>query len=174
MDEPLNEKSVETQPEYDQVKLQMLMQEMRGQQNIGLGIMGGVVAAAIGAALWASITALTNYQIGWMAVGVGFLVGFGVRFLGKGLDKSFGVVGALFSLLGCLAGNLLAVCIAVAKHQGIPLMDLITRLDLQIVLSLMNETFNPMDLLFYGIAVYEGYKFSFRPISVAESDKAKI
>ena len=25
----------------------------------------------------------------------------------------------------------------------------------------MLETFNPMDVLFYGIALYEGYRFSF-------------
>ena len=28
----------------------------------------------------------------------------------------------------------------------------------------MVATFSPMDLLFYGIAVYEGYKFSFRQV----------
>ena len=27
----------------------------------------------------------------------------------------------------------------------------------------MMATFSPMDLVFYGIAMYEGYKFSFRP-----------
>jgi hypothetical protein len=101
------------------------------------------------------------------------LVGFGVRLLGKGLDPKFGVVGALFSLLGCLAGNLLVVCILIAKYQGIPLIELIARLDLSIIFDLMSKNFNPMDLLFYGIAVYEGYKFSFRPISVVE-DKVKL
>lgn len=29
----------------------------------------------------------------------------------------------------------------------------------------MVATFSPMDLLFYGIAVYEGYKLSFRRVS---------
>ena len=28
----------------------------------------------------------------------------------------------------------------------------------------MVETFHPMDLLFYGIAIYEGYRFSFREL----------
>lgn len=173
MDEPISEKTIESKPEYDQVKLQMLMQEMRDQQNLAMGILGGLIAAIVGAALWATITALTHYQIGWMAVGVGFLVGFGVRLLGKGMDQKFGVVGALFSLLGCLCGNLLVVCILVAKYQGIPLIELITRLDLPIIFDLMGKNFNPMDLLFYGIAVYEGYKFSFRPISIAE-DQVKL
>jgi len=53
------------------------------------------------------------------------------------------------------------------------MIELIARLDLPIVFDLLSKNFNPMDLLFYGIAVYEGYKFSFRPISVAE-DQVKV
>jgi len=30
------------------------------------------------------------------------------------------------------------------------------------------RTFDPMDILFYGIAVYEGYKLSFRQVSPEE------
>jgi len=35
----------------------------------------------------------------------------------------------------------------------------------------MTATFNPMDLLFYGLAVYAGYRFSFRRISAEELAK---
>jgi hypothetical protein len=35
----------------------------------------------------------------------------------------------------------------------------------------MQATFNPMDLLFYGIGVYEGYRFSFRQVSQADLTK---
>jgi hypothetical protein len=38
-------------------------------------------------------------------------------------------------------------------------------LDVEIVKELMIATFNPMDLLFYGVAVYEGYKLSFRQLT---------
>jgi hypothetical protein len=108
-----------------------------------------------------------------MAVGVGFLVGFSVRQFGKGLDQSFGMAGALLSLIGCLTGNLLAVCIAVSRHQSIPLLDLLLRLDFGTIVYFIKETFNPMDLLFYGIAVYEGFKFSFYKVSSTELAKAK-
>jgi len=64
------------------------------------------VAAGIGAALWALITVATNYQIGFMALGVGFLVGHSVRAFGKGVDTGFGVLGAVLALAGCLAGKI--------------------------------------------------------------------
>jgi hypothetical protein len=168
MTDQTNEQLEKGTVDIDQVKSQMVMQEMKDNQNLLFGMIGGIVAAAIGAAIWATITAMTNFQIGWMAVGVGFLVGHAVRMCGKGIDKSFGIVGATLSLLGCLAGNLLTVCIAISRHQQIPFFDLLSRLNPEIVLELMRATFSPMDLLFYGIAVYEGYKFSFRKISKEE------
>ena len=169
MTDQKNEQFEKGAVDIDQVKSQMVMQEMKDNQNLLFGMIGGIVAAAIGAAIWATLTAMTNFQIGWMAVGVGFLVGHAVRMCGKGIDKSFGMVGATLSLLGCIAGNLLTVCIAISRHQQIPFFDLLSRLNPEIVVDLMRATFNPMDLLFYGIAVYEGYRFSFRRISEGES-----
>lgn len=171
MDDQTTEQLQKGTGQIDQAQFQMSLQEMRDNQNLLFGIIGGTVAAAIGAVIWAIMTGVTNYQIGWMAVGVGFLVGYTVRICGKGIDTSFGVVGAILSLLGCLAGNLLTVCIVVSRHEHIAFFDLLSRLDAEITIELMKATFNPMDLLFYGIAIYEGYKFSFRKISREELTK---
>jgi hypothetical protein len=168
MTEQTNEEVEKGAVEIDQARIQMLVQEIRDNQNLLFGILGGMVAAAVGAAIWAVITALTNFQIGWMAVGVGFLVGYAVRMCGKGIDKSFKFAGAALSLLGCLAGNLFTICIVISRHQHIPFFQILSRLNPAIVADLMKATFNPMDVLFYGIAVYEGYRFSFRRISKEE------
>lgn len=172
MNDQENEKSNE-QPEdetveVDQMKLEMKMRELRDNQNLQIGILGGFVAALLGAAIWAVVTVLTGYQIGWMAVGVGLLVGFAVRLFGKGIDTSFGIAGAALSLVGCLLGNLLTVCVVLSRQESIPLLDVISRLNAEIIVGLMKATFSPMDLLFYGIAVYEGYKFAFYKIPEEE------
>ncbi len=168
-DETRDETTAQPQaPELDPTRLHHLMERLRGEQNLNLGILGGAAAALVGAALWAGITVATGYQIGWMAVGVGFLVGFAVRAAGKGIDKAFGVVGAAWALLGCGAGNLLAVCAMVARQESLPFFEIVSRLDFTIARELMVATFSPMDLLFYGLAVYEGYKFSFRQLSQEE------
>jgi len=162
----------EGQVEINQVKLAYLMQQIRDNQNLSLAIAGGAGAALLGACLWAIITMATGYQIGFMAIGVGFMVGYTVRFFGKGIDKSFGLSGAILSLLGCLAGNLLAACASLAQYENMGFFDVLSRLDPDIALEIMAATFSPMDLLFYGIAVYEGYKFSFRQMT--EQDLASI
>ena len=162
----------ETESTIDPLILRAAMQRMRSEQNLIMATLAGEAAALIGGCAWAATTVMTNYQIGWMAVGIGFLVGYAVKTFGKGIDRSFGIVGAVWSLAGCAAGNLLTVVGTIAKQQNIPVMNILEKLDAEIIASLMQATFNPMDVLFYGIAVYEGYRFSFRQIT--QTDLTKI
>lgn len=148
----------------DQAEFKRRQQELRANQNMSLALLAGLGAAILGAGVWAMITALTGYQIGFMAVGVGFLVGSAVRRFGKGIDVSFGIVGAALALFGCLLGNLLAACIAVCRQEQIGFLYLLLRLAPAAVADLMKIAFSPMDVLFYGIAIYEGFKFSLRRI----------
>ena len=80
--------------------------EPRG--NFALAIGAGLTAAIVGAAVWAIITITIKYQIGWMAIGVGFLVGFAISYAG-GTGVGFRILGALLALLGCVAGNFLSI-----------------------------------------------------------------
>jgi len=156
--------TVELEPGRVEYALGML----RDQQNLGIGILAGSVAAIVGAGLWALVTVMTGYQIGWMAVGVGVLVGLALRKLGKGIDKTFGIAGAGLALLGCVLGNLLAVCRFVAVQEAIPFLQVLGRLTPGAAVELLKVTFSPMDILFYGLAVYEGYKLAFRQVTQAE------
>lgn len=166
-DETANINEAQTPP-VDHAQLQFALQQLRSQQNLALGALAGVAAGAVGAGVWAGVTVATGYQIGWMAVAVGLLVGFAVRVAGKGIDGIFGVVGAVISLVGCAVGNLLGVCGMIASQESMGFVEVLSRLDFAVVQELMVATFNPMDLLFYGIAVYEGYRFSFRQVTQEE------
>ena len=133
--------------------------------NLGAAVVGGLVAALVGALIWAVITVTTKFQIGFMAVGVGFLVAWAVRTLGKGRDTTFGIIGGVFALLGCLLGNLLSACGFLAGQASEPVMSVTLRVlgNPASIATILQETFSGMDLLFYAIAVYEGYKLSRRP-----------
>lgn len=131
--------------------------------SLPMALLAGLLAAAAGAAAWALVTVLTGLKIGWMAVGIGFLVGFAVRRFGKGSAPSFQVLGAVLSLVGCVAGNLLVVCVFVSRDQDLSLMTILAGLTPAVAVSWIVKTFSPMDVLFYGFAVYEGYKFARLP-----------
>ena len=156
--------------QYDLEKAAAFKARIEAQQNLPLAIVAGLVSALIGAAIWGAITVATGYQIGWVAVGVGFLVGFSVRTLGKGLTKTFGIVGAGFALLGCILGNLLSICGFIAIQESAPFFSVLAGVLLQpmVALEYMRAWMSPMDFLFYAIATYEGYKFSFREITAEE------
>src|SRR5690606_10638744 len=103
----------------DEGKLYQYREMLRLEQNLPLALLAGVAAAVLGAVLWAIITVATHLQIGYMAVGLGFLVGYTVRFAGKGLDKVFGILGAALSLGGCLLGNLFTLVGFIANDEGL-------------------------------------------------------
>ena len=54
---------------------------------------------------------------------------------------------------------------SLAVEMEVGFFVVVSRLTPQIAYELLVATFHPMDLLFYGIAVYEGYKLSFRQLT---------
>jgi hypothetical protein len=150
------------------MKVQNFMQRRKAEQSMPLALAAGVVAALVGAAIWAIVTDVTGYQIGWMAVAVGFIVGYSVRYLGKGVERPYQYVGAMCALLGCVLGNYFAMAGYAAQQLHADIFTVISRIPLDKALSVMQESFQPMDLLFYAIAVYEGYRFSLKRITPAE------
>ncbi|UKJ08662.1 hypothetical protein [Solitalea lacus] len=140
----------------------------KAEQNLFGGIMGCVVAAFVGAIIWAAITVLTNYQIGYMAVGVGFLIGYANRVVGRGIDVIFGIIGAVFALIGCLMGNFFSAVAVFANQENVSYIQILVNTNMSIIVDVLTETFGVIDLLFYAIAVYQGYRFSFRQFTEEE------
>jgi FtsH-binding integral membrane protein len=154
----------------DAVKYEQFMRDARSKQSMALALLGGLLASVVAAFIWALITYVTHYQIGFMAVGVGLLVGFAVKYFGNGMSSTYGVIGAVFALFGCLLGNILAAIIGASLSDGIPILAIVSAFVTSpgIVIEILKETFSPIDLLFYGLAVYEGFKFSVRHITEEE------
>jgi hypothetical protein len=127
--------------------------------NLLLGLIGGGLAMLVSAALWGLITYLTEYQISWMAIGVGFLVGFAVRFFGKGNTVMFGLSSAAMALAGCLLGNFLFYTGIIAREEGSGFLEVFTFFIFNpaSIVELFTLAFDFMDLLFYGIAAYVGF-----------------
>ncbi len=146
----------------EQIDVEQQLEQFRTEQNLPLGLLGGFGAAIIGALVWAAITVATEYQIGYMAIAVGFIVGFAVRMLGKGVDQIYGISGAILALFGCVLGNFFSIVGFVASSEGLGYFDTLSMIDYGMVPSIMMEAFSPLDILFYGLAIYQGYKISFR------------
>jgi len=147
-------------------------EQLRTEQSVPMAVLTGGFAALIGAIGWAIVTATTHFQIGLMAVGVGFLVGLAVRQFGKGFTPVFGVIGAAWSLAGCALGNLMAVCAMAAASGSVSFFTILAKMNPVLAARVLGDTFQPMDVLFYGIAIYEGYRLSIRRLT--KGDIAKV
>ena len=143
-------------------------------RRLVLGTLGAIAGAMLGAIAWGAITAATNFQIGYMAVGVGFLAGYGMRTLGGGRDAADGLIAGIVALLGCLVGNVLAIVMTVTTHQHLPAAET-ARISFMVLThpalayKLLSESFNVMDVLFYGIAIYAGYRTAMKPPAAPEA-----
>lgn len=142
-----------------------LVEKIKAEQKLVPGVIAGVIVGILGAILWAMITVATEYQIGYMALAIGAGVGLAIRNVGNGIDPIFGYWGAGIALFSVLLGNCLGIIGFVANIEGLDYMEALVRFDYSYLPELLGETFGVIDLVFYGIAIYEGYKFSFRVIT---------
>jgi len=132
-----------------------------GPGSYSSAVLGGVIGMVGCTVLWTLITVITNYQIGYMAIGVGFAVGFLVQRMGKGRGMDFGIIGALFSLLACIFGNLFSNIHFIASEFEVSYGTVLSSFTPGLYVDLMVESFHPMDVLFYGIALYTGFKMAY-------------
>jgi len=73
----------------------------------------GLAAAALGGGIWAGITIMTGYEVGYVAWGIGALVGFGVAVGAQGHPAAPAAAAGL-AVLGLVIGKL-----AIAQFGGV-------------------------------------------------------
>jgi hydrogenase maturation factor len=130
------------------------------KQNLPAALIAGVVGMLIGTAIWVGITVLTHFQIGYMAVGVGFLVGIMMRWAGRGYTPIFSICGAALAIVGCVLGNLLTGCVEVAKFTEVPFLTVLGQMNFDFAKGILQAGFSPIDILFYVFAALAGWKYS--------------
>lgn len=75
----------------------------------GSAVFAGIAAALAAGAAWATIVAVTGYEVGYVAWGVGLLVGFAMAKLTAVRGKSIAVTAAVLSALGLIVGKALII-----------------------------------------------------------------
>lgn len=145
-------------------------EQLLAQENLPKAVLFGVLAAIVGAVAWALVSVSTGYQIGYMAIGIGLLVGIAMR-QGKGIRPVFGIIGAALALVSCVVGDFLSIIGMVAKEYDVSFMELLLNADYGELMPLMMENMASMTIVFYGIALYEGYKLSFSAQKAPEGGK---
>ena len=141
------------------------LKKLRRYQSFLYALIGGLLITATAAVGWAFITAMTGYQGVYLALGVGVLVGIAVRFFGAGIKRIFGILAALLALTGSLLGYYLSQNGFLEELQLARIMGIPDYLDQELMLNTMRDSFVPLDLVFYGLAVLLAYFIAIRRIN---------
>jgi len=130
--------------------------------RIGLPIIGGLIAAIVGGAVWAAIAASTEYEVGLIAILIGALTGYSVvLFSNKRIATVHKIIAVIFALLGILLGKYLTVIYFTSQLFGdIGMMEL--AFDVEIIrefFATITDYFSePIDLLFIVLAIVSAWQ----------------
>ncbi|MET9440054.1 hypothetical protein [Streptomyces sp. NPDC006610] len=127
--------------------------------NVALGVVTAVVVALVTAGIYGAIVGATEYEIGYAAVGVGFLVGFGAGKVG-GANPVLPVVSALLSLGAVYLGQLIGISMIAGDLAGVSATTMFTE-HFDILTEAWKESADAMSFLFFAIgavAAFSGAK----------------
>jgi hypothetical protein len=133
------------------------------------GLAAGALAGALGTAIWYAVVVVTEYEIGFIAVVVGWLVGTAVVF-GARQRVSIPLVAAsgLLTLAALSVSQYLIVYHVLTQAIGFPL-GLLEAPELIIELAVESIRADPVTLLFWGIALFQAVYIPFRQMRPSEA-----
>ena len=135
-----------------------IIEQEKQQQTVTNGklvgvMIGGLIGALISAWVWAFVMELADAEVGYIAVGVGFAVGFGIAICGGGARSGLvTVLGFFWSTMGIVLGKFWGVQ-AILENQG-EFFE-ITFVDF---LPVFIETIGGFDLIWFALAYYTCWK----------------
>jgi hypothetical protein len=129
--------------------------------NILVAVLAGLAAAVIGTLVWYGVVVITEYQVGFIAVGVGWLVAMGVV-LGSGRKRgrALQAISVAITLAALVVSEYLIVrhfAVELLAEEGITGLPLLLPLGLMIDLVVTSIGENLITLVFWAIAFWAAF-----------------
>jgi hypothetical protein len=136
-------------------------------------VAGGLLAAIVGGAIWGLIVILSDYEVGFVAWGIGFLAGFlVVRFAGGRKGVPLQAIAIVSSLVGIVLGKYIAYVYfikeAVREQVSEEAADSIGYFDTEVMRAFREDfsnVFSGYDLLWAGLAIFTAWRMA-RPSGI--------
>ncbi|OQB27019.1 MAG: hypothetical protein BWY10_01694 [Chloroflexi bacterium ADurb.Bin180] len=155
-------------------KAEATFEEESRAPRVPQALLLGLLAAVVGCVLWYAVVVITNYELGIVAIAIGWLIGTAVMFgAGRKRRRVLQIMAVLITLVALLFSEYLIVRHFAVKHlteqgyTGIPLF-----LSPSIMMGLVVEGIkaSPTSLLFWAIALWQAFvtptKRAFRKVPV--------
>jgi len=149
-----------------------LAENLISEQNFAAAVIVGAVATVLAAVIYGITTAVWNFSYGFAAVGIGIAVGISMQYLGRGIRTRFAVVASVYTIVGCVLGNLFRVIMYLARENAISPLDVIRNNDFSDLAARAVSYVSYIDLIFWCVAVWFAVFLVKRPLS--RSDRLAI
>jgi hypothetical protein len=113
------------------------------------------VAALVAAGVYGAVIGLTKHEIGWAAVGVGFVIGLAAGKLG-GRNPVLPAVSAVLALGSVYLGQLIGEAMIGAKQVGVSFSELFFQ-HFSLVQEAWKAEADPLTFVFFAIAAFAAF-----------------
>jgi len=125
------------------------------RDNLGLGLAAAVGAALVAAGVYGVVIGLTKHEIGWAAVGVGFLIGIAAGRFG-GRNQILPIVSVILSVGSVYLGQLIGEAMIGAKEFGMGFSEVFFD-HFDAVQEAWKAEADPLTFVFFAIAAYVAF-----------------
>lgn len=142
-----------------------LAEKLISEQNFTAALIAGAVAMLLAAVTYGMVVEAWPYSYGFAAAGVGIVVGFFMGFLGRGVSMEFSVAAAVYTIVGCILGNLFVKIMNLAEATATSPIDVIQRNSLSELGRWSVSGLSLIHLVFWFVAVVAAVFLAKRPLS---------
>ncbi|MFB7592638.1 hypothetical protein [Streptomyces sp. NPDC056169] len=125
------------------------------RDNVGLGLLAALVAGLVAGGVYGAVIGGIEREIGWAAVGVGFLVGLAAGKVG-GRNPVLPVASAVLSLGAVYLGQLVGIAVLGAKELNVSATELFFE-EFGLLTEAWNEGKDAMTFLFFALAAFAAF-----------------
>ena len=152
--------SEENQKHYE------LAEKLISEQNFVAAVIAGAIATFLAAIAYGIAVETWPFSFGFAAAGVGIVIGLSMGFLGRGISMKFAVMAAVYTITGCVIGNLFVKIINLAKASS-PI-DVLRNYSLSLLAEWSVAGLSLIHLVFWFVAVFCAVFLAKRPLSRSE------
>ncbi len=146
-----------------------LAENLISEQNFAAAVIVGAVATLLAAAIYGITTSLWDFSYGFAAAGIGIAVGIAMQYLGRGIKMKFAVAASVYTIAGCVLGNVFRVVMHLARENAISPLDVFRSNAFSVLIGWSVSYVSFVDLVFWFVAVWFAVFLVKRPLSHSES-----
>jgi large-conductance mechanosensitive channel len=145
-----------------------LAEKLLSEQNLAAAVIVGAVATLLAATIYGIIVAKWNFSYGFAAAGIGIAVGISMQYLGRGIEMKFAVTASVYTIAGCILGNIFGTVMRLPIENAISTFDVFRSHAFSVLSRWSISYVSFIDLVFWFVAVAAAVFLVKRPLSRSE------